>query len=312
MTGRHLESRPSRVAAIVAGAVALSASLSACAPSAAERPVVVVTTNILADVVEHAVGDEVEVVSLMPRNADPHSFEISARDAATLQSAALVVSNGLGLEEGVQQHVDAAEEAGVPVLVAGEEIEPLDYAQGDSSGTADPHFWTDPARMVDVVDAIEDTVSDIDGVDSAAVSRAAADYRSELETLDAEMTTAFAALPAEDRDLVTNHHVFGYLADRFDFRVIGAIVPSGTTLAAPSASDLRDLVSAIEDADVPVVFADSSQPDRLAQVLADEAGIDVEVVPLVTESLTERGTEADSYLGMMRTNTDRITTGLSS
>jgi zinc/manganese transport system substrate-binding protein len=111
---------------------------------------------------------------------------------------------------------------------------------------------------------------------------------------------------------VTNHHVFGYLADRFDFRVIGAVIPSGTTLAAPSASDLRDLVAAIDDAGVTTIFAESSQPDRLVQVLADEAGRDVDVVELVTESLTEPEGAAPTYLDLMRVNTERIATGLSS
>ena len=125
------------------------------------------------------------------------------------------------------------------------------------------------------------------------------------------MTAAFSAIPAERRQLVTNHHVFGYLATRFDFTVIGAVIPGGTTLAAPSASDLDGLVSAIEKAGVPTIFADSSQPDRLVQVLADEASIDVDVVALFTESLGEPGGGADTYLQMMRSNTELIATGLS-
>jgi zinc/manganese transport system substrate-binding protein len=125
------------------------------------------------------------------------------------------------------------------------------------------------------------------------------------------MTASFAAIPADRRNLVTNHHVFGYLADRYDFRVIGAVIPGGTTLASPSASDLRDLVAAIEEAEVSTIFAESSQPDRLVQVLADGADIQVAVVELFTESLTNPGEGADTYLTMMRANTERISTGLS-
>jgi zinc/manganese transport system substrate-binding protein len=73
---------------------------------------------------------------------------------------------------------------------------------------------------------------------------------------------------------------------------------------------LRELVSAIERAGVSTIFADSSQPDRLMQVLAEEASLRVTVVPLFTESLTEAGGDADSYIEMMRANTLRITTGL--
>ncbi len=83
---------------------------------------------------------------------------------------------------------------------------------------------------------------------------------------------ASPAFPPRSRKLITNHHVFGYLAQRFGFDVIGAVIPSGTTLASPSSADLNGLTGAIRDAGVVAIFADSSQPERLAQVLAAEAG----------------------------------------
>ena len=293
-------------------AVALLAVLSACAPGGgADRPLVVVSTNILGDVVGELVGDQGEVLTLMKPNADPHSFEISAQEAARVRSADLVVSNGLGLEEGLQQHLDAAAADGVPTFVAGDEIDVLAYAGADAHGTPDSHFWTDPARMIDVVDALEPALAQIDGMDAAALAVRAEAYRAQLEQLDAEMTEAFAAIPDERRALVTNHHVFGYLADRFDFAVIGAVIPGGTTLAAPSASDLADLVEAVEQTGVPAIFAESSSPDRLVQALASEADVHVDVVELFTESLTEPEGAAPDYLTMMRVNTQRIAGGLS-
>jgi len=297
--------------------LALSASflaLTGCASEGVDgagRPLVVVSTNILGDVVEEIVGDEAEVLVLMQRNADPHSFEISAKRAARIQGADLIVSNGLGLEEGLRKNLDAATDAGVRSITAGELIEPLEYSSADAAGAPDPHFWTDPARMVEVVEGIAQELEGTDGIDGAAIADNAAAYTTQLEALDAEMTEAFSAIPAERRQLVTNHHVFGYLAARFDFTVIGAVIPGGTTLAAPSASDLDDLVSAIEKAGVSTIFADSSQPDRLVQVLADEASIDVDVVALFTESLGEPGGGAGTYLQMMRSNTELIATGLS-
>ncbi|MBF4629611.1 zinc ABC transporter substrate-binding protein [Clavibacter michiganensis subsp. phaseoli] len=294
-----------------AAAAATALGLTGCTAASDDRPTVYVSTNILGDVVEELVGAEAEVVTLMKPNADPHSFEISAQQAAGLRSADLVVSNGLGLEEGLQQHLNSAADADVPTFVAGDAIEVLDYAEGDAEGMPDSHFWTDPARMVDVVDALEPALAGIDGMDPAGLAARTAAYRAELEALDAEMTAAFAAIPAERRALVTNHHVFGYLADRFGFEVVGAVIPGGTTLAAPSASDLADLVSAVEETGVPTIFAESSSPDRLVQALASEADIRVEVVELFTESLTGPEDGAPDYLSMMRVNTQRIATGLS-
>lgn len=299
----------SRARALLAGLL-LATGLSACSTPADDRPLVVVSTNILGDVVEEVAGDEVQVLTLMRPNADPHSFEISAREAARVRSADLVVSNGLGLEEGLQQHLDAAAADGVPGFVAGDVVEVLDHAEGDAAGTPDPHFWTDPGRMVDVVEGLEDALVEVDGVDPGAVRGRAAAYLDELRALDAEMTQTFAAIPDQQRALVTNHHVFGYLAERYDFEVVGAVIPGGTTLAAPSASDLADLVEAVEETGVGAIFAESSAPDDLVRALADEAGVEVDVVGLHTESLTEPGGGAEDYLTMMRVNTARIDEGL--
>ncbi|WP_239453377.1 MULTISPECIES: zinc ABC transporter substrate-binding protein AztC [Microbacterium] len=309
--GRSMSRIRRRALAALATAAVAASVLAACSPADAERPLVVVSTNILGDVVDQLVGEDVEVMTLMRPNADPHSFEISAREAARLRAADLLVSNGLGLEEGLQQHLDAAAADGDAAFAAGDAIDALTYAEGDAAGTPDPHFWTDPARMVAVVEALRPRLSGLPGVEPDDVDARVDAYLSELARLDGEMTSAFAGIPAERRTLVTNHHVFGYLAERFGFRVVGAAIPGGTTLAAPSASDLADLVSAIEGNGVPAIFAESSSPDRLMQALANETGTEVDVIELYTESLTADGGGAGDYLTMMRENTRRIVTGLS-
>ncbi|WP_022906110.1 metal ABC transporter substrate-binding protein [Curtobacterium sp. B18] len=159
--------------------------------------------------------------------------------------------------------------------------------------------------MVDVVESLDDDLRDV-GIRATGT----ADYLDALHALDGEMERAFGALGPGQRALVTNHHVFGYLADRYGFRVVGAVIPSGTTLASPSAADLRDLADAIEETGVRTVFADASQPARLAEVLAEEVDVHVDIQPLATESLTTDG-PASTYLGMMRSNTEAIVDGLS-
>jgi zinc/manganese transport system substrate-binding protein len=278
-------------------------ALAGCTSGGSDRPSVIVTTNILGDLTREVVGDDADLTVLMGPNADPHSFGISAQQAAALEHADLIVHNGLGLEEGVARNVDAAE---TTRLAVAEHVDPIDYAEG----SPDPHFWTDPARVRTAVEVIAEHVRAIDGIDAAAVRANADAYLAELADLDAWMAGQFATIPAERRKLVTNHHVFGYLAARYDFEVVGAVVPSGTTLASPSAADLAALADTIRTAGVPAIFADSSQPDRLARVLAEQAGVDVAVIPLFSESLTEPGKGAGTYLELMRTNTEAIVAGL--
>nr|WP_235504669.1 zinc ABC transporter substrate-binding protein AztC [Arthrobacter sp. Leaf141] len=297
---------------MVAGTLAallVALSLAGCSPAAAAKPTVVVTTNILGDITRNVLGDQAEVLVLMEANADPHSFGISAQQAARIEAADLIIHNGGGLEEGVLNHVEAAAAAGVPTLAAMDAVEPLAFSHG--SGAQDPHFWTDPARVSQAVAAIADSVEGhVDGVDAGVIQAQADGYTAELTELEAAMEAGFAGIPAAHRKLITNHHVFGYLAQRFGFDVIGAVIPSGTTLASPSSADLNGLTGAIRDAGVVAIFADSSQPERLAQVLAAEAGMDIAVVPLFTESLGADGSGAQTYLDMMRSNTQRITDAL--
>ena len=290
---------------------AVSAVLSGCAAFESDRSGIVVTTNILGDLTRNVVGDQAEVTILMGANADPHSFGVSAQQAASLERAELLIHNGLGLEEGVIGHVEAAVAAGVPDLAVGEQVDPIDYTADETAGQPDPHFWTDPVRVREAVGIIADQVIEqVPGVDAEQIRANADAYGSQLDDLHESTTELFSRIPDEHRKLVTNHHVFGYLAQRYDFEIIGAVIPSGTTLASPSSSDLKDLADAVVESGVPVVFADSSQPDRLVQAMAEEAGVDIEVVPLFTESLTEPGQGAGTYLEMARSNAEAIAEGL--
>lgn len=305
--------RANRAGALVFAALVFAAPLSGCSAGAADRPTVVVTTNILGDVTRNLVGNQADVVVLMESNADPHSFGISAQQAAQIENADLIISNGAGLEEGVLNHVEAAAAQGVPTVEAMDAIKPITFTHDDDGGTSeDPHFWTDPGRMAEASEALADgIVEHVDGVDTDNVRAQTADYLAQLDELETSMGASFEAIPTNKRKLITNHHVFGYLAERFDFDVIGAVIPSGTTLASPSSSDLDDLTGKIRAAGVVAIFADSSQSQRLAEVLAAEVGTDIEVVPLFTESLGAEGSGAETYLDMMRANTERITEALS-
>ncbi|MBF6086802.1 zinc ABC transporter substrate-binding protein [Nocardia cyriacigeorgica] len=299
------------LARMILALLAAMMALTGCADSGPDRGAVVVTTDILGDITQAIVGDAAPVSVLMPRAGDPHSFAVSAQQAAGLERAGLIVANGLGLEEGVLRNVEAAADAGVATVYVGAEIDPIAFDSGATAGQPDPHFWTDPQRVRRAVEVIRDRVIEqVPGVDADVVRANADRYLAELDGLAAWMTQRFASVPAERRKLVTNHHVFGYLAQRFGFQVVGAVIPSGTTLASPSPSDLAELAATIRAAGVPTVFADSAQPDRLARVLAEQAGVHVRVVGLHSESLTPPGEGAGSYLEMMRANTDAIVAGL--
>lgn len=282
---------------------------------------VVVTTAVLGDVVENLVGDLATVEVVMPRDADPHEFQPSARQAATIRQADLLVANGGGLEAGLDDTIESAGDDGVPAFEAIDHVEPLDQAdhqdedeeedEGDGHDhDVDPHFSTDVARMATAAAALADTLAaEIPSLDTDEFRAQADAYVSELTLLDSEVNAVIAGVPDDRRKLVTDHQVFGYLADRFGFEVVGSIRPSVTSEAAPSAGDLDDLAATISATGVPAVFIEAGSDDDLARAVADEVG-DIEVVELYGETLGEPGSDADTYVGMIRTNAARIADAL--
>ena len=293
------------VIAVFALATACASGDSTAGEGEDGRPTIVVTTNILGDVVAAIVGDNAEVSVVMPVGSSPHDFQASAREAAAIRSADLLVVNGGGFEEGLLDVIEGAENDGVPVVEGLAAVEGLD---GETA--VDPHFFTDPARMGVAVESIAKAVIDeIPSIDSDAIGDLTESFLAELERLDAEIEAQVATIPPADRVLVTNHEVFGYFADRYDFEVVGTVVPGGNTSDAGSGRALAELAEVIRERGVPAIFADTSSPDELARTLATEVG-DVDVVELFSESLGGPGSGAATYVEMMRTNARRIVEAL--
>jgi len=154
-------------------------------------------------------------------------------------------------------------------------------------------------------------IANVEGIDAEALRASADDYISELTALDAAVEETLAGVADEDRVLITNHAVFGYFADNYDFEVVGTVIPSGSTLDGTSAGELAELAETLEAEGVAAIFSDTSTSDELIDTLAAEVG-DVAVVELFTESLGEDGSGGATYLEMVQTNADRIAEALAS
>ena len=262
-----------------------------------DRPTVVVTTTILGDVVGQLVGDQAEVVTIMPPGASPHDFQASAQEAAALARADAVVVNGGGFEEGLLSVVEAAEDDGVPVIAA------LD---GD-----DPHFFTDPLAMAEAVEGIADALAaDVPALDPTRLEASAAAVVTDLAALDGELDEVLSVVPAEDRIMVTDHDVFSSFAARYGFEIVGTVIPTGSTSDGVSGGDLAALADVLRTEGVRAVFTEQTASQDLAETLAAEVGDEVAVVPLRAESLGPAGSDASTYADMMRTNATRIAEAL--
>lgn len=292
----------SGAAIVIAAGLAFTACGSSAGDDGADRseaggpPPLVATTTIWADVTSHIACGE-PVASIVPAGADPHQFEPSLRDRERLTQAGVVVANGAGLEESLADLVDTAAGDGVPVVAVADHVDVVD---------GDPHIWQDPRRVLAAVDAIEPAVIAA-GRDATEIAACADAYRAELTALDDDVAATLAPIPPGRRVLVTNHDAFGYFADRYDFEIIGAVIPSSSTLGESSAGQLADLADAIEQHHVPAIFAERLGSATEAEALAKRLG--VKVVELDSDALEPEG-PGSTYAGMMRTNAAAIAAAL--
>lgn len=277
-----------------------------------DAPTIVVTTPLLGSIVRELVGEKASVEVLMESAIDPHDWQPSAKDVEQLEEADLIVANGLHLEESLEDALEEAQAVGIPVFEAGEHIEvrtigvdeavkhdglpageggePDHESDEHRAGAADPHFWTDPLAMRDVVRALASTVEAL-GLDLGSRS---AELRERLEELDREIVEILAEVPPERRKLVTGHESMGYFARRYGFAVEGAIIPGLTSQAEVSAAELAELKEQIEQGDAPAVFTEIGTPSQVAKAIAEETG--AQLVELRSHTLPSDG----SYFTYMR------------
>lgn len=292
--------------------VSLLVVLGACSTPDADdgRPLVVATTSIWGDVVGEIVGGDAVVEVLIPQGSDSHDYEPTPRQIAQLVRADLVVANGLGLEAGLGDALATAVGEGANLLEVAPLVDPLPFSdhghedhETDDAGDhddLDPHVWLDPTRVAKAVGHIADELSLVD--DSADWAARAGAYSADLLALDEEAATMLEVVPPDRRRLVTNHEALAYFADRYDFEIVGVVIPGGSTLAAPSSSELADLVALLDETGIDTIFADTTSPTRLAEAVADDVDREVIVVELHTESLGESGSETGTLAGMLLEN----------
>ncbi len=296
-----------RLAVAVWVAVALIGAGCSAEPADDGRIRVVATTTILGDVAGNVAGSDADVEVLMPIGASPHGFVPSSQQVAKIYTADLVVANGLDLEAGLADVLDAAKGDGVNMLEVAPRLDPLPFGDGDD---LDPHVWMDPVRMMETAGLI---ATELTAVAPSVDWEGNADaYAAELQTAHNTIQQLLGAIPTDQRKLVTNHDSLGYFANRYGFVVIGTVIPGGSSLGDPSSADLAELVAVIERERSPAIFAESTEPQALADAVAAEGGADVAVVELFTGSLSEPGTAADTLIGMLLVDAERIARALGS
>jgi zinc/manganese transport system substrate-binding protein len=260
----------------------------------ADLPVIAVTYSVIGNIVSQLVGDNATVTVVISDGQDPHDFQPSAKDIETINNAALVVSNGLEFEEGLEEVLENIADSGGNIFMVGEHITVRkiengdEHNHGEDEGHADehgdkhtggdPHLWLSPATMLEMLPALTSALSEAVGANLSAEATA---LTTKLQDLDGEVESIISSLG--ECNLVSGHDELGYFADRYGCNVIGAIIPSFTTTSEATAGELAELKLLVEQYKVRAIFTGlGTSPDTATQ-LAKE--LNIKAVTLSTHYL---------------------------
>jgi ABC-type Zn uptake system ZnuABC Zn-binding protein ZnuA len=184
------------------------------------------------------------------------------------------------------------------IIKASQGLTPHPNPPGDNSG-GDPHFWLDPNNVIKYVENIRDGLSKVDPAGASSYAANAARYILRIQALDSWIVSQVQIVPQQRRLLVTNHDSLGYFAARYGFSVVGAIIPSISSGAAPSAQELAALITSIRSTGTPAIFLETGTNTQLADQIASETGIKV-ITGLYLHSLSAADGPAPTYIDMMK------------
>lgn len=301
--------RPFPRRSIVAPLLALMLLLTACEsrppqgqPTGPQKLIVVTTLTVLADLIQQAGGDKVQVKALVPPGGEVHTYQPTPDDIKSVAQAKIVFYNGAHLEEWIDKTIRSAGKPNLPIVVLSEGL-PLIKESGNDPN---PHLWLDVANAKAYVEKIRDGLSKMDGANAGYYADRAKSYLAQLDELDKWIQAEVATIPKARRKLVTFHDAFPYFAERYGFSLHGVLVASPGK--EPSARDLTALARRIKQERVPAVFAEAQFNPKAMEVLASDTGVRV-ITNLYNDSLST-GPEANSYIALMKHNVTQIVNAL--
>jgi zinc transport system substrate-binding protein len=250
-------------------------------------------------VTQRIAGDTASVTSLTPPGAEPHDLELTAKDVAEISDADLVIYSS-----GFQPPVDeaATQNAGDHRLdVAG--TADLDRKDPEGELAHDPHFWLDPVRFTAVTKVIEQRLATLRPADAATYAANLDALDKDLATLDTEFKTGLAN--CQNKDLVTSHEAFGYLAERYDLTQVG--ITGLTPEQEPDAATLAKVTQFVRDNKVRTIYYETLVSPAIARTVASETGARTDVLDPI-EGVT-KASQGSDYLAIMRANLKNLQKG---
>ena len=282
--------------------------LTACGGGAAGngdgKPVVLTTFTVLADIARNVAGDKLTVESITKAGAEIHGYEPTPGDIRKASKADLILDNGLNLEAWFGQFVEGLD---VPHAVVSEGVEVMSISEDSYQGKPNPHAWMSPVNVQTYVDNMVRAFSELDPDNAAAFAANGDAYKAELQAVQDQMTSSLAAVPENQRALVTCEGAFSYLARDAGLKEVYIWAVNAEQQATPQ--QITRAIEYVKTNKVPAVFCESTVSDAPMQQVVEATGASFGGT-LYVDSLSEADGPVPTYLDLIRHDAEVITKAL--
>ncbi|WP_320675469.1 metal ABC transporter substrate-binding protein [Prochlorococcus sp. MIT 1341] len=269
------------------------------------KPLVLTTFTILADMARNVSGDLIRVRSITKLGAEIHGYQPTPSDLVKASGADLIIENGLGLELWAQKYVAAA--GNIPKVILSDGINPL-MIEGDAyAGKPNPHVWMSPSKAIDYVDKLVEAFIILYPEGRNTFLKNGSKYKQKLHALDAELRSSLSSIPKERRILVTCEGAFSYLAK--DYGMDEAYLWPVNAESQVTPRRMLNLIKTVKARQVPAIFCESTVSSKAQREVAKASGSSFGGIFYV-DSLSEESGPAPTLLELMRHNVSLIVDGL--
>jgi manganese transport system substrate-binding protein len=293
-----------RAARLALAAICAAALLAGCGGTVPadddDRPRVLTTFTVLADMARNVAGAHLEVTSITKVGAEIHGYEPTPGDIARASEADLILDNGLNLEAWFAQFVESAD---VPHAVVSEGVEVIDIAGDAYAGRPNPHAWMSPVNAQIYVDNMVAAFSELDPAHADAYAANGEQYRAELQRIHDELVAQLSQLPDSQRALVTCEGAFSYLAR--DAGLTEAYIWPVNAEQQATPQQIAAAIEFVRDNDVPAVFCESTVSDKAMRQVVEATGAAFGGT-LYVDSLSEEDGPVPTYLDLLRHDAETI------
>jgi len=269
------------------------------------KKLIVCTTGIVADLVQNILTDSVEIVSLMGPGVDPHLYKASANDVKLLSAADVIIANGIHLEGKMHDILQQLAKT-KKVIMLGDSLPESELIKTDAfSNGHDPHIWFSASLWKQCGQTLVNTLN-TEGYKSNA------SYLKQLDTLGTYVLNKLSEIPVNQRVLVTAHDAFHYYSKDYGIEI--KALQGISTVSDFGVKDVLDLANFIIEKQVKAVFIETSIPPKSIDAVIEACSAkDFKLNKgnaLYSDALGANGSGADTYIGMVKTNTNNIVEAL--